>query len=320
MIPRRSFIFWLVFLLGAPLYAQEKVRVGISNFSASYAPLFVAKKRGFYPEEGLAVEIILIPGLLGTQALIGGSVDFGSASNPNAAVKGAKLKIVYVFNDKPVMALIARPGIKAIDELRGKRLGVSTIGSLDHGWLKELLPKVGLNPERDVTFLGMGATGARFAAMKAGSIEATLAGTPANFLAQDAGFSTLARVGDHIEDIQATIVATDDKLAQQGERARRFIRATVKGQRSFLANRKEAIEIIQELTGLKDRDLAAKVYDHHLYSIARDGAIPERLQRIVIDRAKRMVGVSRDIPSEEIFDFSYLRRASVEVERSGWRP
>ncbi len=77
--------------------AQEKIRVGISNFSSSYAPIFVAKKRRFYSDEGLGVEIILLRGLLGTQALIGGSVDFASASNPNASVKGARLKATFSF-------------------------------------------------------------------------------------------------------------------------------------------------------------------------------------------------------------------------------
>lgn len=90
----------------------EPLRVGISSFSASYAPFFVAGKQGYYQEEGLSVEIILLAGLLGTRALVGGSVDFASASNPSAAVQGAKLKILMVMNDKPTGVLVVRPGIK----------------------------------------------------------------------------------------------------------------------------------------------------------------------------------------------------------------
>ena len=71
--------------------ADEKVRVAISNFSASYIPMHIAQKRGFYTEEGLSVEIILMAGLTSTRALIGNSVEFGSASNPTAAVQGARL-------------------------------------------------------------------------------------------------------------------------------------------------------------------------------------------------------------------------------------
>ena len=76
--------------------------------------MFIAQKRGYYAEEGLAVDIILMAGLTGTRALIGNSVEFGSASNPTAAVQGAKLKILMVFNDKPPGIFAARPGLKSV--------------------------------------------------------------------------------------------------------------------------------------------------------------------------------------------------------------
>src|ERR1044072_3371012 len=87
-------------ILGGRLDAQEKARVAISNFSASYIPMVLANKRGYYAEEGMAVEVILMAGLTSTRALIGNSVEFGSASNPTAPVQGATLKILMVFNEK----------------------------------------------------------------------------------------------------------------------------------------------------------------------------------------------------------------------------
>jgi ABC-type nitrate/sulfonate/bicarbonate transport system substrate-binding protein len=76
-----------------PSGAQDRVRVAVSNFSASYISMHIAQKRGYYTEEGMLVEIILMAGLTSTRALIGNSVELGSASNPTAAVQGAKLKI-----------------------------------------------------------------------------------------------------------------------------------------------------------------------------------------------------------------------------------
>ncbi len=298
----------------------ESLRVGISSFSASYAPLFVAQKRGYYQEEGLAIEIILLSGLLGTRALLGGSVDFASASNPNAAVQGARLKMLVVCNDKPTGVLVTRPGIKTVEELRGKRLGGSMIGSLEYGWLKELLPKFGLSLERDVNFLPVGSTSARFTALRAGSIDATALTPPSSFLAQDAGFPVLMRLADHIEDIQASIVTTDQKISQQERQVVRFLKATVRGLRYYLAHRQESITAIMEITRQKNRELATRVYDHHMQTVARDGTIPERLQRTVIDRTKRLVDVTREVRPEEIFNFTYLRRAAAEVDASGWKP
>lgn len=312
----------LSLIYGLPQFswAEEKVHVAISNFSASYIPMQLAQKRDFYAEEGLSVELILMAGLTSTRALIGNSVEFGSASNPTAAVQGAKLKILMVFNDKPPGEFIAQPGIKTMTELRGKRVGGSTVGSLDYGWLREVLPKFGLQLEKDVNFVPVGSTSSRYAALRAGSIDAASLSPPSSLLAQSAGYPTLFRFADHLEDIQASIVASDDRLARQADLVRRFMRATVKGQRVYLANRQAGIAAIMEFTRQKDRDLSARVYDDHMKTIARDGTISEKLQRIVIERSKRFTGVTREVRPEEIFDFSFLQRAQAEVTQSGWTP
>jgi ABC-type nitrate/sulfonate/bicarbonate transport system substrate-binding protein len=311
----------LIFLtLAVCASAEERIKVAVSNFSPSYMPMFMASKRGYYAEEGLAVDIILIAGLLGTKAVMSNSVEFGSASNPTAAVQGAKLKMLMVFNDKPPGILAAQPGIKSVNELRGKKVGGSTVGSLDYGWLKELFPKFGLQLERDVIFLPIGSTSTRYSALRMGTIDASPLNPPSSFMAQDAGYPALLRFSDEIEDIQASIVTTDDRLARQGELVRRFMRATVKGHRVYLSNRQEAISAIMEFTRQKNLELIARAYDDHMKTIARDGTIPERLQRIVIDRSKRLVGVTREVRPEEIFDFSFLRRAQIEVTQSGWTP
>lgn len=322
---RRKLILSLTLLLVSQLCtdrlaAEEKVRVAISNFSASYIPIVLANKRGYYAEEGMGVEIILMAGLTGTRALIGNSVEFGSASNPTAAVQGAKLKILMVFNDKPPGSFMAQPSIKTIADVRGKRVGGSTIGSLDYGWLKEVLPKFGLNLEKDVNFVPVGSTSARYVALRAGSIDAASLSPPSSLLAHSLGYSTFFNFADHLEDIQASIVATDDRLARQGDLVRRFMRATVKGQRVYHANRQEGTAAIMEFTRQKDRDLMARVYDDHMKTVAKDGTINERLQRIVIERSKRFTGVTREVRPEEVFDFSYLRRAQAEVSQSGWTP
>src|ERR687887_1131104 len=131
----------LLLALALQASAQEKIKEAVSNFSPSYMPMFIANRRGYYAEEGMTVDIVLIAGLLGSKAVMSNSVEFGSASNPTAAVQGAKLKILMVFNDKPPGIVVSQPGIKSINELRGKRIGGSTVGSLEYGWLKELLPK-----------------------------------------------------------------------------------------------------------------------------------------------------------------------------------
>ncbi|MBM4299827.1 MAG: ABC transporter substrate-binding protein, partial [Deltaproteobacteria bacterium] len=126
MARKSALLFAALFVsLTISAQAQDRVRVAISNFSASFISMHIAQKRGYYAEEGMLLEIILMAGLTGTRALIGNSVEFGSASNPTAAVQGAKLKILMVFNDKPPGGFMAQPSIKSMAEVRGKRVGGS---------------------------------------------------------------------------------------------------------------------------------------------------------------------------------------------------
>ena len=228
--------------------------------------------------------------------------------------------MLMVFNEKPHSALFAQPSVKSVVELRGKRIGGSTVGSLEYGWIKELLPKFGLQLDRDVTFLPIGPTATRFTALKTATVDAAPLSPPSSFLAQDAGFPVLTRVSDHVEDIQACIVTTDERLARQSELVRRFLRATVKGQRVYLARREEAIRALMEFTRQPNRELAVRTYEENMKTMAKDGTIPERLQQIVIERTKRLTGISREVQTEEIFDFSHLRRVQAELNQSGWTP
>jgi ABC-type nitrate/sulfonate/bicarbonate transport system substrate-binding protein len=225
-----------------------------------------------------------------------------------------------VFNDKPPGSFMAQPGFNNITELRGKRVGGSTVGSLDYGWLKEVLPKFGLQLEKDVNFVPVGSTSARYVALRAGSIDAASLSPPSSLLAQSLGYATFFNFADHLEDIQASIVASDERLLRQGDLVRRFMRATVKGQRVYQVQRQESITAIMEFTRQNDRELMGRVYDDHMKTVAKDGTISERLQKIVIERSKRFTGVTRDVRPEEIFDFSYLRRAQTELSQSGWTP
>ena len=178
-----------------------------------------------------------------------------------------------------------------------------------------------LQLEKDVNFCSGGIDEyPRLHALRAGSIDARLFSPPASLLAQDAGYTTLLRTAEHLEDIQASIVATDDRLARQGDLFAVSCARRSKDSVIYLANRQEGITAMMEFTRQKDRDMMSRVYDEHMKTIARDGTIPERLQRIVIDRSKRLTGVTREIPPEEIFDFSYMRgRKPKSVRAAGIR-
>ena len=152
---RIKFITFLVMLfltIGAtPLSAQlKKIRFSTTGISISELPFKVAHVKGFYREEGLDVETILIRGAVGMQALLGGSVDYTSASGSTiaAAVRGLPVKLVLFL--RPSLSSNCLPAqIKSVIELKGKVVGISSRGGSNDLMMQMILQKNGLAPNKD---------------------------------------------------------------------------------------------------------------------------------------------------------------------------
>ena len=152
-----SFHFVLFLTIGVtPISAQlKKVRFSTTGISISELPFKVAQLKGFYREEGLDVETILIRGAVGMQALLGGSVDYTSASGSTiaAAVRGLPVKLVFISSSKPQFELVSQSQIKSVPDLKGKVVGISSRGGSNDLMMQMILQKNGLAPNKDVTTL-----------------------------------------------------------------------------------------------------------------------------------------------------------------------
>ena len=121
-----------------PAWAAEKtaklmpLRIGIVSRSTLDLPFWVARERGFFRDEGLDAEIILMRSNLTLQAMLAGSLDFGTATGAavNGNVNDADLRVVFAMSDKPAFELFAQPQITSLQQLRGKKIGVGGVGSL----------------------------------------------------------------------------------------------------------------------------------------------------------------------------------------------
>ncbi|HKA32978.1 MAG TPA: ABC transporter substrate-binding protein, partial [Candidatus Binatia bacterium] len=165
------------FLAASPLFAQsKKVRFSVSAISIAEAPFRIANIKGFYRDEGLNVETILIRGAVGLQALVGGSVDYTSASGATiaAAVRGIPVKLVFIGSAKPQFDLMAQPRIRSAQELRGKVVGISSRGGAIDLLTQAILQKHGLAPNKDVTTIVVGGQEETALALRTGRIAAAL--------------------------------------------------------------------------------------------------------------------------------------------------
>ena len=149
----------------------ERVRIGYSVGGLIPFPLIVAKENRFFEQAGLDVELINIPPTIAVTALISGDIQYVifAGTTLNAAVRGLPVKLVMVYNDRPLFSLMSKPDIRSIKELKGKVLGVATLTSGESFLSRRLLKDAGIDVEKEITLRVIGNTPDRLRALAAGA-------------------------------------------------------------------------------------------------------------------------------------------------------
>jgi NitT/TauT family transport system substrate-binding protein len=314
-------LFLLLFVLLTETQAQtsdgslKNVRLAVPAFSSSQMPPFVAKELGFYRQEGLDVEIILMRAGLAVQASIADSIDYTGApgSVVAAAVQGIKVFVTMAYANKPLYDLVVRPEITSYAQLKGKVLGVGAFSGFSYDIPRLMLTKNGLDVKRDLTMILMGATPDRLAALRANTIQATLLEPSYNFISYTEGFKKLGYSGDYFQTLQGALTTSERKMKNETDEVRRFIKATVRGFLAYRNQRDIAIPIFRKYLRIEDSKLAEQGYDYTLGALTSDGTLPDELMRTIIDQQRQVSGVTRAVASEDVFDFSFVRAAMKEL-------
>ncbi|MBI4522341.1 MAG: ABC transporter substrate-binding protein [Deltaproteobacteria bacterium] len=298
----------------------RKTTIGISSHTLGHIPLALAKAKGYFRDEGIDLEIVILKAGLNVPAITAGGLDFsGIIGIPiNAALKGIRFKVLMV-NSGLAMDLVVQPEISSISELKGKRLAIDSFGVYSHTLAEELLRHNGVNP-RDVSFTAMGSTPLRLAALRAGTIQGTLLGVPHNFLAEEAGFVRLLSAQELINIPQTGIASLESKILSDPDLVYRLLKGVLKGLLHYRTNKASSIEFMTGFLGLKGSQLAERVYAYSMKVFTEDGIIPSKVQRQAIDESKRATKVTGEVNPEEIFDFHLVRRAKADLSSAGWRP
>ena len=243
-------IFTLVFLIlaASPALAQlKKIRFSTTSIAVTELQFRIAQLKGFYREEGMDLETLLIRGAVGMQALIGGSVDYASAAGATiaAAVRGAPVRLVLIVNSKPQFDFVAQPDIKSIQQLQGKLIGISSRGGAVDLLTQLILSQNGLTPHKDATLLVIGTPEEMMIALRTGRIAAGLLSLPRQLILYREGFNKLAYSGDYLASYPSGgIGATEEKIKTNPAEVLAFVRASLKGVQYFTRNRAESVDII----------------------------------------------------------------------------
>lgn len=313
----------LILLVSLVAKAESRVvNLAAPAASLSQIPFYVAQERGFFKDEGLDVNLIVMGAPVANLALIGQNVDFSSVPTAalSAMLRGAPLRVIFNAFYRPLVWLYSKADIRLVKELKGKRVGVAGIGSGPDHLLRELLRQNGMDPGRDVTILGLGVPSNLYTALSTGNIDASVFVIPWNFTAGDAGFFELVSfVHQDTVQFQGSVVVRDELMRTDPQVVEKFVRGTIKGLLYSRANRSGTIAILAR--NLKvDEKTAPKIYDIGKSAMTVDGSVNESAQKKALDFVARVQGLKDPGPVEKFFDFSLARKVSEQLQMQSWKP
>ncbi len=281
-------------------------------------PFFVAKERGFFREEGLDVELIVMQAIQTIQATLGNSTQFASATGSavSSAVRGADIKVILAVTDRPSFDLIVQPNITSVQQLRGKKIGTGGVGSLAEILARRILEVNGVRFE-EVAILATGPSHVTYLSLKAKVIDAAPLQMPLTFTAQDEGFRKLVDAGDVYRAVQGGLATTKTMLSEQPELVTKVVRAMMRAIRLIKSDRKYGIEFIKGPwldIGKEPEKIAARVYDIAAPALLENGTVSEEVQRQMIADASMRVKPAQPVLPDQVFDFSIVRKVSATLK------
>lgn len=283
----------------------RKVRISFSSRSNSVIPFQVALVKGFFKEEELEVEMIQANPRLGALAVVNGDLDFTTTfgSTLRGILQGLPLKFVAVSVKKSDHFLVVRTEIKEVQELKGKRLGVSTLLGTDQRAAEEMLRSKGFSPGL-LQIMALGDSPVRAQALRSGVVEAVSISSPFDLMLKNMGYNVLAGPQDIQFALPTSGLAVTSRLLQERPQlVKQALRALLKAHRFIFENRRETLQVMMRWLE-QSPEMAERYYGLALISLSKNGEITDTEWERLTEKRR---------PLEEVRDFSLLREAQKEL-------
>lgn len=314
-----SLIFLLCVLGARESSAQtlEKVFITATNAEAVTDTLFwYGIDRGLFRKEGIDLEYRLLPPNLALAAMVAREVDYASTvgSPFRAAVRGFPVKVIAIGLDKPFFYIMVQPGIQSPGDLKGKKFAVSSLEGTAARTAKLGLRALGLNPDKDVTFIVVGSAATRLLAMEVGSVHATVVPSPHNIRLRQKGFKELVFAGQLISEPFVGVAAASEKIDRNPSQVKKVLKGFLRSFKAVKSERKDTVEFIARRFNLEP-DVAAEVYETILQSSTKDGTLDQQVLKDYLKIVKEETRVEKEVALSDIVDFRLLYEASREIEK-----
>lgn len=320
-IQKIFFLAALAFLVThTDLFAQEKLTVSYSSVDAPSANWYIAQEKGFYKKYGMDVDSIFIPASSTNVAvLVAGQIKFGNGTGgviASAAVSGADLVAVGCFINTLPYELIVQESIKTKEQLKGKSIGISRIGSSSDVAARVLLKGLGLEADKDVPIIQVGGSTDRAAAFRAGKIAGFPAPPGVIHLAKGMAHRVLTSTADFPKPYPFPyICATTTKtyLASNRPTVKKLMMALTEGAHFFKTHKEESKQIIAKYTRQHDAAYLESAYDVNARLVERVPRVNREGMEIQVKEAlARKPGATLKV--DDVIDDSIV----VELEKEGF--
>jgi NitT/TauT family transport system substrate-binding protein len=315
--------FVLLFLLPGAAQDRAKIYLGASSKTLGYSPLWVATKKGFFDQQGLDVQLVLLRGVpMTVQALAANSLHFGSGG-PEPYIEASERGLDFVVTGGIINGiaqfLIAAKNYKTYEDLRGATFGTASLTGGTITALREALKLKGLEYPRDYKLLIIaGGSSANLAALQSGQIAATTVAVPLNYAAEESGLNVIGRLSEGIPHFQTNAFVTRRSWAEKNRpQMVRFMKAMALTFRWMFENRDAAVDFLSKEMKLKPAH-AQKGWEFYTQNRfwPPDGDVTIEGLKTNIRIYAEQTGVKGPLPEVgKYVDQSYLREALKEIDK-----
>jgi ABC-type nitrate/sulfonate/bicarbonate transport system substrate-binding protein len=314
---RLCFLLLLV-SLPSPALAQNNVRINWTAVTGAQSGMFMAKQEGLFKKNGLDVELLHIPSSSrAIQAILAGEIAISFMDGSNAAqanLKGAHLALIAGATNRMVFSLMAKPEIKSVSDLRGKKIGITRIGSSTHTSALYALSQAGLKPS-DYQILPLVEVPNIFTALAAGQIDAGVVSPPTNSRARKAGFKELVNLAKEGPEYVSVAVGTSRTYMNTNEATvRRVVRSYAEGVYMFKSNKAAALRMIGNQLRVKDIDIQEDTYNQFRQYLEYPPYVTRKAMQAILAELGDKDPAAKAAKPDDFIDMRFV----TELEKEGF--
>jgi NitT/TauT family transport system substrate-binding protein len=298
--------------------AQDRVTLGLTTRNGTTSlPFVIAEEKGFFKGEGVNAIVVIMQNAVVVNGVVARNVDYGGTFSNfiGAALSGLPVRIVMSAMDGSDHYLVTGPAIKRVEDLRGKKFGISSFGGTPHSEAVMILRKHGMNPEKDVIFLQIGGSSSRYAALESGAVDAVMLVPPFNNFARKRGFNQLLSFNEIMNIPLGGLAVHTQKIKEKPDEIVKMIKAVLRATEYIRARKPDILSFLEIKWGIKEPDIRESIYRDMVDLYSRDGISSEETMKNVVQLVRDTRKTRDDKTMADIFDWSFARKAAAELKK-----